>query len=173
MKVAKSKPAPASIAPEAPSTPKKPKAVPGERAEPKPPKAPLVAAQAPTKVSRAVAAMPAAKHRAAEVAPKAPAKGVARSKPASRNSRPVYVVRSGAPAGRPDFEAAFSSKQEAVQFLANQHGLDTEETRKLNREMALKLNRKWHGSEACAIKEIPMSPDRAKRALSGELFESV
>jgi hypothetical protein len=98
---------------------------------------------------------------------------VARSKPASRNSRPVYVVRSGAPAGRPDFEAAFSSKQEAVQFLANQHGLDTEETRKLNREMALKLNRKWHGSEACAIKEIPMSPDRAKRALSGELFESV
>jgi len=85
-------------------------------------------------------------------------------------SLPVFVVRSGPKRGAPDLEAAFETKQEAIHFAANLHGLNTEEQRELAKALQLKLDRKWHGSETCAIQMVSMSPDRARRAFRGDLY---
>lgn len=139
-----------------------PKAGPRKKIEEKP------AASAPIAAKPAGSKLPKVKPIASETA-KAPIR-----KPASTartRSVPVYVVRSGPKAGPADLEAAFGTKQEALSFLVNVHGLSTDEQRKLAKEHALKLNRRWHGSEACAIREVPMSRERAQKALSGEMFE--
>ena len=94
-----------------------------------------------------------------------------RSVPAKRDPRlPVFITRSGPRSGPADCEAAFRSKAEAVGFLVNAHGLTVVEGRRLAKDLRLKLDRKWHGSETCSIREVPMTPDEACRALSGDLF---
>lgn len=82
----------------------------------------------------------------------------------------LFLSRSGPRKGPAECEAAFRTKAEAVAFLTDLHGLTGEESRRLAREMALSLKRKWHGAERCAIREERMSPEQARRALSGELF---
>ena len=82
----------------------------------------------------------------------------------------VYVTRSGPKKGQPDCEAAFQTREEAIRFLADLHGLTFEETRELKRSLGLKLKKKHHGSEYCAISEEPMDATTAKLALTGELY---
>ncbi|AIE85328.1 hypothetical protein OP10G_1960 [Fimbriimonas ginsengisoli Gsoil 348] len=81
----------------------------------------------------------------------------------------LYIARGGSPRGAPDYEVPFPTRPQALAFLANQHGLTTEEVRKLAKGSSLRLKRQWHGSEACAVREIRMTPDEAQRALFGEL----
>ena len=82
----------------------------------------------------------------------------------------LYVCRSGPRRGDAELEAAFRTRPEAVAFLANVHGLASEEQKALSREGKLSLNPRWHGSEICAIRAVKMPPPEAARALSGELY---
>ena len=82
----------------------------------------------------------------------------------------LYVCRSGPRRGDAQLEAAFRTRPEAVAFLANLHGLASEEQKALSKEGKLSLNARWHGSETCAIRAVKMPPPDAARALSGELY---
>ncbi len=82
----------------------------------------------------------------------------------------LYVCRSGPRRGDAQLQAAFRTRLEAVAFLANVHGLATDEQKALAREGKLSLNSRWHGSETCAIRAVKMPPPDAARALSGELY---
>lgn len=92
-----------------------------------------------------------------------------KARPASSTIR-LYVARSGPKRGDPECQAAFQSKEEAVRFLMDLHGLEVEEGRKLKRESRLPLKKKVHGAEVCQIAEEEMLPAVAKQALSGELY---
>lgn len=92
------------------------------------------------------------------------------AKPRKKKEIELFVARSGPHKGKPECEAAFATKAEAVEFLTCLHGLDVDEARKLGREMTMALNRKWHGAEGCGIEVEAMSPAKAKQALSGELY---
>lgn len=85
-------------------------------------------------------------------------------------SRVVFVVRAGPRRGRADLEAAFPSRQDAVRFAVDLHGLEPAEAKTLAKSGELELDRVRHGSVLCALREERMSPDRAKKALSGELY---
>lgn len=92
-----------------------------------------------------------------------------KARPAPSTIR-LFVARSGPKRGDPECQAAFQSKDEAVRFLMDLHGLGIEETRKLKRESKLPLKKKLHGAEVCHIAEEEMQPLVAKQALSGELY---
>ena len=92
------------------------------------------------------------------------------SKPKVSSTPELYVCRSGPRRGEAQLEAAFRTRPEAVAFLANVHGLASEEQKALAREGKLSLNPRWHGSETCAIRTVKMPPLEAARALSGELY---
>lgn len=78
----------------------------------------------------------------------------------------LYVARGGPSRGEPDYKWLFETKKEALEFLANQHGLDSEEFKRLKSASRLKLDRAWHGSVACSIQEMRLSESEAKRALA-------
>ena len=99
--------------------------------------------------------------------PTTPAKKVA---PRTSSALELYVCRSGPRRGDAQLEAAFRTRPEAVAFLANLHGLATDEQKALAKEGKLALNPRWHGSETCAIRAVKMPPPDAARALSGELY---
>ena len=80
----------------------------------------------------------------------------------------VFVARGGPARGDADYELAFPSRPRALAFLANQHGLTVEEQRRLAKASKLKLNRRWHGSDACVLREVALDPDAAARVLAGE-----
>ena len=82
----------------------------------------------------------------------------------------LYVVRSGASSGEAVNEAAFPTKDLAVQFLVCLHGLDRDETSSLRKALKLELNPKVHGAEQCAIQVTAMPEPEASKALSGELY---
>jgi hypothetical protein len=90
--------------------------------------------------------------------------------PRKKKEVELFVTRSGPQKGRPECEAAFLTKNDAVEFLVRLHGLDAEETKKLARERSLTLNPKWHGTEKCEFAQEVMSPAKARSALSGELY---
>ena len=85
----------------------------------------------------------------------------------------LYVTSSGPLKGDAECRAAFQSKDDAVQFLADLHGLKVEETKKLKREFSLRLKKRLHGSEKCFIQLEEMPAKKAKQALSGELYLGV
>lgn len=93
-----------------------------------------------------------------------------------RNPRPapstirLYVALSGPRKGDPECQAAFKTKDDAVQFLVDLHGLEFDDAKKLKREWKLSLKRKIHGAELCKILEEEMHPSTAKKALTGELY---
>lgn len=95
-----------------------------------------------------------------------PKKGV----PRTPSTLELYVCRSGPRRGGPQLEAAFRTRPEAVAFLANVHGLASDEQKTLAKEGRLALNPRWHGSETCAIRTVKMPPPEAARALSGDLY---
>lgn len=99
--------------------------------------------------------------------PATPTKTVAPRVPSALE---LYVCRSGPRRGDAQLEAAFRTRPEAVAFLANVHGLASDEQKALAREGRLSLNPRWHGSETCAIRAVKMPPPDAARALSGELY---
>lgn len=82
----------------------------------------------------------------------------------------LFVCRSGPRRGDAQLEAAFRTKPEAVAFLANVHGLASDEQKALAREGKLALNPRVHGSELCMIKAVKMPPPDAAKALSGDLY---
>jgi len=82
----------------------------------------------------------------------------------------LFVTRSGPRRGAPDCQAAFVTKEEAVRFLADLHGLGPDEQRALRKDLHLKLKRSIHGSEQCSITSETMSKHLAQQALSGELY---
>ena len=82
----------------------------------------------------------------------------------------LYVCRSGPRRGDAHLQAAFRTRSEALAFLANVHGLASDEQKALAREGKLSLDARWHGSETCAIRAVRMPPPDAARALSGELY---
>ena len=90
--------------------------------------------------------------------------------PRATSALELYVCRSGPRRGDAQLEAAFRTRPEAVAFLANVHGLASEEQRALAKEGKLALDPRWHGSESCAIRAVKMPPPDAARALSGELY---
>jgi hypothetical protein len=85
-------------------------------------------------------------------------------------ARVVFVVRSGPRRGRADLEAAFPTRQEAVRFATDLHGLEPTEARTFAKSGEIVLDLLHHGSTLCALKEERMSTDRAAKALSGELY---
>lgn len=89
--------------------------------------------------------------------------------PRSRTTE-LYVCRSGPRRGDAQLQAAFRTRPEAVAFLANVHGLASDEQKALAKEGRLALDPRWHGSETCAIRTVKMPPPDAVRALSGELY---
>lgn len=93
-----------------------------------------------------------------------------RAKRPSIENVTLYVARGGAPRSEADYEVAFPSRPEAIAFLVNQHGLTFEEQKKLAKASSLKLKRKWHGSDACAVRELRVPPNDVPKALRGELF---
>ena len=93
-----------------------------------------------------------------------------KSPPRTPSALELYVCRSGPRRGDAQLEAAFRTRPEAVAFLANVHGLATDEQKTLAKEGKLALNPRWHGSEICAIRAVKMPPPDAARALSGELY---
>ncbi len=99
--------------------------------------------------------------------PTTPAKKAA---PRPSSALELYVCRSGPRRGDAQLEAAFRTRIEAVAFLANVHGLATDEQKTLSKEGKLALDPRWHGSETCAIRAVKMPPPDAARALSGELY---
>ncbi len=103
----------------------------------------------------------------AMVAPVAKVPVARKATPAPRRSSKVNlsVARGGPARGDADYEVAFPSRPAALGFLANQHGLTVDEQRRLARESRLKLNRRWHGSEACFIREVAVDPDLARELL--------
>ena len=86
------------------------------------------------------------------------------------SAQELYVCRSGPRRGDAQLEAAFRTRPEAVAFLANLHGLATDEQRALAKEGKLSLDPRWHGSETCAIRAVKLPPPDAARALSGDLY---
>lgn len=98
-------------------------------------------------------------------APKRPRLTVAERKAATAT---LYVARGGAPRGLADYEVPFESRPQALAFLVNQHGLTFEEQKKLAKTSSLRLNRRWHGSDGCAIREVRLTPEEAQRVLRGE-----
>lgn len=80
----------------------------------------------------------------------------------------VYVARGGPARGQADYEQAFPERRQALDFLSNQHGLTHDEQRQLAKTSRLKLNRRWHGSEACALRELALAPEVAAQVLRGE-----
>ena len=98
--------------------------------------------------------------------PRGVKKAVPRRKVDSRIT--VFVARGGPARGEADYEQAFANRHQALAFLSNQHGLSVEEQRQLAKASRLKLNRRWHGSEACALREIALEPDQAAKVLRGE-----
>ena len=99
--------------------------------------------------------------------PTTPEKPVVARRPAAHE---LYVCRSGPRRGDAQLEAAFRTRPEAVAFLANVHGLASDEQKTLAKEGKLALYPRWHGSEVCAIRAVRMPPPDAVRALSGELY---
>ena len=97
-------------------------------------------------------------------------KRAANSTPKITSPNEIYVCRSGPRRGDAQLEAAFRTRPEALAFLANVHGLATDEQKALAREGKLSLNPRWHGSETCAIRTVRMPPPDAARALSGEMY---
>lgn len=85
-------------------------------------------------------------------------------------SRVVFVIRAGPRRGRADIEAAFPTRQDAIRFATDLHGFDPNEARAFAKSGELELDRDRHGSVLCALKEERMSPDKARKALSGELY---
>ncbi len=77
----------------------------------------------------------------------------------------VFCTRSGPKRGEPDQSSVFRTKAEAVEFLVNLHGLSLEESRILKKELALNLNRKWHGSDRCDIRSLEVSVKEAQHLL--------
>jgi hypothetical protein len=82
----------------------------------------------------------------------------------------VFVARSGRKTGEPDCQAAFVSMDEAIDFLADLHGLAVEDCRRLKRQMAIPLKHRLHGADRCSIEKESMPAARAEKALSGELY---
>src|SRR2546423_1104858 len=82
----------------------------------------------------------------------------------------LFVARSGPKAGDPECQAAFQTKDDAIQFLVDLHGLAIEESRRLKRELRMPLKKRLHGAEQCAICEEQMAPMVAQKALTGELY---
>src|SRR5579884_2648476 len=82
----------------------------------------------------------------------------------------VFIARGGAAKGDPDYEVPFASRAEALAFLANQHGLDGDERKRLAKTSALRLNRRWHGSVGCRVIELRLPPDKAQGVLKGDLL---
>lgn len=79
----------------------------------------------------------------------------------------LYVARGGALRGDADYEVVFETRPQALAFLANQHGLSREESLALAKESKLKLKRNWHGSDACAVKEVKVLLEEARKFLLG------
>ncbi|RYG36828.1 hypothetical protein EON81_08555 [bacterium] len=88
-------------------------------------------------------------------------------------SRVVFVIRSGPRKGRADLEAAFTTRQDAVRFAADLHGLEPSEAKTFAKSGEIELDRARHGSNFCALKEERMAPERAEKALSGELYLAI
>jgi hypothetical protein len=131
------------------------------RRKPAPP--PPVAVSAPAKRK--------SKPKAVEIPAPAPAakpkpKAVARGLRTPRVT--VYIARGGPARGDADYELAFPTRPQALAFLVNQHGLTTDEQRRLAKQSRLKLNRRWHGSDACALREVALDAEQASRVLAGE-----
>jgi hypothetical protein len=82
----------------------------------------------------------------------------------------LFVTRSGPRKGDPECQAAFETKDEAVRFLTDLHGLSVEEGRVLRKDLRLKLRKKVHGSELCSITAEPMTKQQAQLALSGDPY---
>lgn len=82
----------------------------------------------------------------------------------------LFVTRSGSKGSVPDCQAAFESREAAIRFLCDLHGLDIEETRNLRKQQSLDMDRRTHGSEWCAVMAETMTDDQARAALSGELY---
>ncbi|MGV3614614.1 MAG: hypothetical protein ACO1SV_04680 [Fimbriimonas sp.] len=102
--------------------------------------------------------------------PKATLKSGGSTRARGRDTRiTVFVARGGPLRGDADYELAFPNRHQALAFLSNQHGLTIDEQRQLARASRLKLNRRWHGSEACILREVALDPDQAARVLQGEL----
>jgi hypothetical protein len=106
---------------------------------------------------------PAARPASPRVPPK---KAVARGPRTPRVT--VYIARGGPARGDADYELAFPTRPQALAFLVNQHGLTTDEQRRLAKQSRLKLNRRWHGSDACALREVALDAEQASRVLAGE-----
>ena len=85
----------------------------------------------------------------------------------------LYVTSSGPAKGEPDCKAAFQTKDDAVRFLTDLHGLEIEESKRLRKELQLPLKRRVHGSDCCYIQVEAMPPTVAEQALSGELYLGV
>lgn len=85
----------------------------------------------------------------------------------------LYVTSSGPAKGEPECRAAFETKDDAVRFLIDLHGLQLEEARRLKKELQLRLKRRLHGSDLCVIQVEEMEPPVAASALSGELYLGV
>ena len=90
--------------------------------------------------------------------------------PRTPSTLELFICRSGPRRGDAQLEAAFRTRPEAVAFLANVHGLASDEQKALAREGRLALDSRWHGSEICAIRAVRMPPPDAARALSGDLY---
>jgi hypothetical protein len=127
------------------------------------PELPKTRAAAFPKKTKAPTAPPATITESPRSAPRRPRMTAAERKAATSV---VYVARGGSLRGAADYEVPFASRPQALAFLVNQHGLTIEEQRKLAKSSTLRLNRRWHGSDACAIKEMRMTPDEAQRALA-------
>lgn len=82
----------------------------------------------------------------------------------------LYVVRSAGPSGEALSEAAFPTKDSAVQYLVALHGLDKDEVTILRKHQELTLQQKVHGATRCAIEATAMTPSEATQALSGEAY---
>jgi hypothetical protein len=85
----------------------------------------------------------------------------------------LYVTSSGPSKGEPECQAAFQTKDDAVRFLTDLHGLQLEEARRLKKDLQLRLKRRVHGSDLCVIQVETMPPALAEQALSGELYLGV
>lgn len=80
----------------------------------------------------------------------------------------LFVATGGPARGETDYAWAFRTRPEALAFLANQHGLTIDEQRALARASRLKLDRRHHGSAACAVVERRLAETEAAKALAGE-----
>jgi hypothetical protein len=92
--------------------------------------------------------------------------------PAKKSGKEVvlFVTRSGPKRGDPECQAAFESKDDAIRFLADLHGLSSEEIKNLRKNLTLKLKKAIHGSEQCCVTAESMTKALAEQALSGDLY---